>query len=85
MELLERHFAPDIQWHLLSADDGVGVVGTDQFPGSVLMDVGFGTLADAKKVPWQQDLSPFQLVNNAKLRVHLYQAPVPRAVEPGAG
>lgn len=75
-ELIGKHggFSNDVQWISMKEDSSIDALADDEFPGNVLVRLGFGTEEDAIANPW--DPSDMDAVNKRvpyQLRVHVYQ------------
>ncbi|KAF1325644.1 Inositol polyphosphate 5-phosphatase, partial [Globisporangium splendens] len=75
-ELMGDHggFASDVEWVSMKEDSSIDALADDEFPGNVLVRLGFGTEEDAHRTPW--DRADMDAVNKRvpyQLRVHVYQ------------
>lgn len=75
-ELIGDHggFTNDVSWISMKEDGSIDALADDEFPGNVLVRLGFGTIEEAERTPW--DRSDTDAANKRvpyQLRVHIYQ------------
>ena len=75
-ELLAKGFSAGPQWITLSEDKGLDLLNDGDFPGSVLLQIGFGTADDwlAVRSHWNKELKEMTHRTPFRLRCHLFQA-----------
>ena len=72
--LLEQKFRNKSEWILLQEDKVIDALNEGEFPGSVLLKIGFGDLADAQAVEAEWDLKVrLECMRKFLVRVNLYQ------------
>jgi hypothetical protein len=64
------------EWVYMKEDKAIDCLEPGEFPGSILMKIGFGLVAECKatKSAWKQALADATRFTNYQVRVHLYQA-----------
>jgi hypothetical protein len=72
------HFDDPVQWVPLKEDPGLNRLGDSEFPGALLLRLGFGLAMDATNEQhvreWQRDIRKMQERELFEVRIHIYQA-----------
>ena len=71
-----KGFLEPTSWNLLEEDKVIDALDAGEFPGSLLLKVGFGLTADAAALSeeWEQCLREAKTLTQYQTRVHLFQA-----------
>jgi hypothetical protein len=68
-------FHQNASWILLQEDKSIDALPKDQFPGQVLLRLGFGPESESKETltQWRQTLDDARSLSSYQLRVHIFQ------------
>jgi hypothetical protein len=75
-EVLKDEFSGALEWTLLEEDKALDQLDDDQFPGSVLLKLGVGSIAAAQSSAkaWENQILSSRTKAAYQLRCHIYQA-----------
>lgn len=74
-QLLSEAFTAPPKWIFLNEDKSIDALSSGEFPGSVLIRLGFGLkeTADATSVEWEKSIQTMKRRSPYQVRCHLYQ------------
>eukprot|EP00602_Paraphysomonas_sp_CaronLab_P003319 CAMPEP_0185019240 /NCGR_PEP_ID=MMETSP1103-20130426/1865_1 /TAXON_ID=36769 /ORGANISM="Paraphysomonas bandaiensis, Strain Caron Lab Isolate" /LENGTH=1852 /DNA_ID=CAMNT_0027549443 /DNA_START=18 /DNA_END=5573 /DNA_ORIENTATION=+ len=74
-DLLKGHFREPPKWIFMKEDKSIDALDDGEFPGSVLIRLGFGPVEDAEatKLEWEQSVQRMRRRSPYQVRCHIYQ------------
>ena len=74
-DLLKEEFKTPPKWIFLNEDKSIDALSNGEFPGSLLLRLGFGlsTVADQTKSEWENSIQKMRKRTPYQVRCHLYQ------------
>lgn len=75
-DLLNESFGAPPQWIMLQEDKSIDALDKGEFPGNVLVKLGFGTpeVAELKRSEWENAIQRMRKRTPYQVRCHIYQA-----------